>query len=152
MLVLVASFIFTNLNFPSATIGCLGGSNRQHKTRTRGASKRDRAWQNRRHVMNRLRMLLMGTALIVAGSALASAQPRDDDRRHDGRFEHRDHDRDRDRDRDRHFDRDRDRRFDRDWDRRRHFDRDDRRFVDRRYYYDRDYRYVPNYYSYRVGE
>ena len=107
--------------------------------------------------MNRLRMLLMGTALIVAGSALASAQPRDDDRRHDGRFEHRDHDRDRDRDRDRHWDRDRDwdrhRHFDRDrdWDRGRHFDRDDWRV--RRYYYDRDDRYyVPNYYHYRIGE
>jgi hypothetical protein len=105
--------------------------------------------------MNRLRMLLMGTALVVAGSALASAQPRDDDHRgdrRDGRVEQRDHDRGRDRDRDRHFDRDRRFDRDRDFDRGRHFDRDDRRFVDRRYYYDRDYRYVPNYYSYRVGE
>jgi hypothetical protein len=100
----------------------------------------------------------MGTALIVAGSALASAQSRDDDRRgdrRDGRVEQRDHDRGGDRDRGRHFEgRDRDDRgrF-RDRDDFRFRARDDRRFVDRRYYYDRDYRYfVRNDYRYRIGE
>jgi Ni/Co efflux regulator RcnB len=69
--------------------------------------------------MKRLRMLLIATALITAGSALASAQPRDHDGRGNG-------DRDRFTDRDRGFDHDRNRD-----DRGRYFDRDDRRFFDR---------------------
>jgi Ni/Co efflux regulator RcnB len=60
--------------------------------------------------MKRLRMLLIASALMAGGTALASAQPRD----HDDRGY-------RDRD-DRHFDRD-DRRFVR-----RGFDRDDHRY------------------------
>jgi hypothetical protein len=55
--------------------------------------------------MKRLRMLLMASALMAGGTALASAQPRDHD--HDGRFRDRD---------DRHY---------------RRFDRDDRRFEHR---------------------
>jgi hypothetical protein len=80
--------------------------------------------------MNRLKMLLIGAALMTAGSALASAQPND----HDGRGS---------RDRDRYYDGDRDhgRRFRGDRDDRRYFrDRDDRRFFDRddHRYFDRD--------------
>ena len=91
--------------------------------------------------MNRLKMMLVGAALITGGSALASAQmvPQD--------VAFRDHDRDRDRDRD--HDRDRDRGYnnyrvyrdhdgDRD-DRRVYRDRDDRRYVDRDWRYDRGY-------------
>jgi len=91
--------------------------------------------------MNRLKMMLVGAALITAGSALASAQmvPQN--------VAFRDHDRDRDRDRD--HDRDRDRGYnnyrvyrdhdgDRD-DRRVYRDRDDRRYVDRDWRYDRGY-------------
>src|SRR5437899_12232809 len=74
--------------------------------------------------MKRLRMLLIGAALMTGGSALVSAQPVD----HDGRHQV---NRDRERD-DRGFRGDRDyRRFHRDYDRddRRFFqDRDDRRF------------------------
>ena len=78
--------------------------------------------------MKRLRMLLMASALMAGGTALASAQPRDHDDRGD-------RDRD-DRYRNTHrFDRD-DRRFRRDFDRddyrfRRSFDRDDYRSFDR---------------------
>ena len=85
--------------------------------------------------MKRLRMLLMGAALLTGGSALVSAQPVD----HDGR-----HQVDRDRDRD-------DRRFrgDHDRDERRFRDRDDdRRFVDRDYhrYVAGERRYFNHYY------
>ncbi len=86
--------------------------------------------------MNRLRMLLITTALITGSAALASAQ----EYRYDGgRYEFRDHDRDRDRDgREdhdrRYFRRDaRHREFYGDRDRR-YFDRDDR-------WRDRDYRW-----------
>ncbi|HEY1938527.1 MAG TPA: hypothetical protein VGJ33_11385 [Candidatus Angelobacter sp.] len=82
--------------------------------------------------MNRLRMMLIGAALITGGSALASAQVVQQD------VAYRDHDRDRDRDRD--HDRDRDRRDNRYRDN----DRDDRRFRDRDY----DRRYDRGYYSY----
>ena len=70
--------------------------------------------------MKRLRMLLIASALMAGGTALASAQPRDhDDRGYRDRDDYRYRDRD-----DRHFDRDRDdRRF-----RRRDFDRDDHRY------------------------
>src|SRR5260221_8237357 len=89
-------------------------------------------------LMNRLRVLLIGAALMTGGSALASAQTISLELTAY-------HDRDRDRDRDRDWDRDRDRDHDRryyhhhyrDYDRddRRYFhDRDDRRF----YYYDND--------------
>jgi hypothetical protein len=102
--------------------------------------------------MNRFKMLLIGAALMTAGSALATAQPRDHDGRgYEDRAEYRggdDHDRgwhngwykhgDRDDrrfygDRDYHrFYRDRDDRGFRDRDDRRFFvDRDDRRFFDR---------------------
>ena len=74
--------------------------------------------------MKRLRMLLIASALMAGGTALASAQPRD----HDDRGY-------RDRD-DRHFDRDRGgRRFER-----RDFDRDDHR------YYFGERRFVNGYY------
>jgi hypothetical protein len=91
--------------------------------------------------MNRLRMMLVGAALITGGSALASAQmvPQN--------VAFRDHDRDRDRDGDRDRDRNRgynnnyrvyrDRDGDRD-DRRVYRDRDDRGYYGR---YDNDRRY-----------
>ncbi len=121
--------------------------------------------------MNRLKMLLIGAALMTAGSALATAQPYDHD---GGGYEDRakyrggdDHDRgwhngwyrgrgDRDdrryfRDRDdRRFYRDRDDwRFYRDRDDRRFFgDRDDRRFFDRddRRFFVGERRYFNGYY------
>jgi len=81
--------------------------------------------------MNRLRMMLVGAALITGGSALASAQVVQQD------VAFRDHDRDRDREynnyrvyRDHDGDRD---------DRRVYRDRDDRRYVDRDWRYDRGY-------------
>ena len=93
--------------------------------------------------MNRLRLMLVGAALITGGSALASAQVI----QQDVAYRDRDHDRDRDRDRDRDHDRGRynNYRVYRDHD----GDRDDRRFYrdydrdDRRYYrrYDHDRRY-----------
>ena len=70
--------------------------------------------------MNRLGMLLVASALIAGGSALASAQPYHRDGRDGGRY----------RDRDSRGDRDDHRKF-RDRDDRRYPDRDDRRFVDR---------------------
>jgi hypothetical protein len=97
-------------------------------------------------MMNKIKMVLFGAALVATSSALASAQPRDDDR-HDGRFEHRDHDRGRD------HDRDRGRRFDGDHDRR-FRDRDDFRFRDRddhRQFRDRDDRFYFRG-GYRIGE
>jgi hypothetical protein len=66
--------------------------------------------------MKKLRMLLVSTALMIGGSALATAQPQG----YQGwgyQDQDRDHDRDWDRDRDRDGDRDRDRDHDRDWDR-----------------------------------
>jgi hypothetical protein len=81
-------------------------------------------------------MLLIASALMAGGTALASAQPRDhDDRgyrdRDDYRYRDRDDYRYRDRD-DRHFDRDRDDRrwAHRDFDRYRYryYDRDDHRY------------------------
>jgi hypothetical protein len=113
--------------------------------------------------MNRFKMLLIGAALMTAGSALATAQPRDHDGRgSEDRAEYRggdDHDRgwhngwyrgrgDRD---DRHFrDRD-DRRFYRDRDDRRFFgDRDDWRFYrdrdDRRFFVVGERRFFNGYY------
>src|SRR6476620_4760640 len=92
--------------------------------------------------MNRLRMILVGAALITGGSALASAQVV----QQDVAFRDRDRDRDRDRERDRDHDRDRDRGYnnyrvyrdhDRD-DRRVYRDRDDRGYYGR---YDHDRRY-----------
>jgi hypothetical protein len=90
--------------------------------------------------MNRFKMLLIGAALVTAGSALATAQPYDHDGRGDrdsGRY----YDRDRNHDRgwhngwyrgdrgDHRFYRDRDdRRFYGDRDDRRFYDQDDRRF------------------------
>jgi Ni/Co efflux regulator RcnB len=86
--------------------------------------------------MKRLRMLLIASALMAGGTALASAQPRDHDDRYrdrDDRHSYRDRD-DRYRDRDeRHFDRD-------DWRARRSFDRDDHR------YYAGERRFVNGYY------
>jgi hypothetical protein len=76
--------------------------------------------------MNRLRMILVGAALITGGSALASAQVV----QQDVAFRDRDHDRDRDRDRDRDHDRDRDRGYN-NYRVYRDHDRDDRRYVDR---------------------
>src|SRR6266705_2046552 len=98
-------------------------------------------------IMNRLRLMLVGAALITSGSALASAQVL----QQDVAYRDRDHDRDRDRDRGRDRDRDRDRgRYnnyrvyrdhdgDRD-DRRVYRDRDDRGYYGRGYYgrYDHD--------------
>ena len=81
--------------------------------------------------MKRLRMLLISAALMVGGSALASAQPMDRDGRHD-----RDDRRFGDRDDRRFADRD-DRRF-RDRDDYRFRDRDDYRFRDRGDYRFRD--------------
>ena len=93
--------------------------------------------------MNRLRLMLVGAALITGGSALASAQVI----QQDVAYRDRDHDRDRDRDRDRDHDRGRynnyrvyrDHDGDRD-DRRvyRDYDRDDRGYYGR---YDHDRRY-----------
>jgi Ni/Co efflux regulator RcnB len=90
--------------------------------------------------MKRLRMLLIAAALMTGGSALATAQPRDHDRRDNG-------DRDRYSDRGRNDYRGGDR-GDRD-DRGRYFDRDNRRFFgdrDDRRSFDRDD------HSYYVGE
>jgi hypothetical protein len=89
--------------------------------------------------MNRLRLMLVGAALIIGGSALASAQVM----QQDVAYRDRDHDRDRDRDRDHDRGRYNNYRVYRDHD----GDRDDRRFYrdrdDRRYYrrYDHDRRY-----------
>jgi len=96
--------------------------------------KESRAWRKSEEIMNRLRMILVGAALITGGSALASAQmvPQN--------VAFRDHDRDRDRDRDRGHDRDRDR--DRGYNNHRVYrdhDRDDRRYVNRDWRYDRGY-------------
>jgi Ni/Co efflux regulator RcnB len=78
--------------------------------------------------MNRLKMMLVGAALITGGSALASAQVVQQN------VAFRDHDRDRDRDRDRARDRGYNNyRVYRD------HDRDDRRYVDRDWRYERGY-------------
>jgi hypothetical protein len=82
--------------------------------------------------MNRLRMMLVGAALITGGSALASAQVVQQD------VSFRDRDHDKDRDRDRGHDRDRDRGYD-NYRVYRGGDRDDRRYVDRDGRYDRRY-------------
>jgi hypothetical protein len=82
--------------------------------------------------MNRLRMMLVGAALITGGSALASAQVVQQD------VSFRDRDHDKDRDRDRGHDRDRDRGYN-NYRVYRGGDRDDRRYVDRDGRYDRRY-------------
>src|ERR1043166_10055119 len=82
--------------------------------------------------MNRLKMMLVGAALITGGSALASAQVVQQN------VAFRDHDRDRDRDHDRDRDRDRYRGYNNYRVYREH-DRDDRRYVDRDWRYDRGY-------------
>jgi hypothetical protein len=95
--------------------------------------------------MNRLRMMLVGAALITGGSALASAQVV----QQDVAFRDRDHDRDRDRDNDR----DRNRGYNNNYRvyRGGDGDRDDRRVYrdrDDRGYYNRDGRYDRSNYGY----
>jgi hypothetical protein len=99
-------------------------------------------------IMNRLRILLVGAALITGGSALASAQVV----QLNVAFGDRDHNRDRDRDQDRDTDRNRgfysnhdrdDRQVytrNRDYDRR--FDYDNRRWDGRRWLYWNGYEWV----------
>ena len=88
--------------------------------------------------MKRIKMLLMGAALVAASSALATAQPVQG--RHEGRFEERDHDRGRGH----HYGRDN----------HRFRDRDDFRFRDRddRWRFKGRYAGRDDYYRYRVGE
>jgi hypothetical protein len=94
--------------------------------------------------MNRLRILLVGAALITGGSALASAQVVQQDVAYrDG-----DHNRDRDRGKDQsrrfygNHDRDDRQVYDRDRDHDRRFDHDNRRWDGRRWLYWNGYEWV----------